>query len=163
MYAYLFSNENENQIPIKNITVVTKLNANNRNLILEFIIKKDFDFLAKTNEDVLSLIASALIFTNCKEKPEVKGLTKETILPFFAIAFNYIVDYEGKSLMFQSSIMLNQLIMASKFLSRNNSLILTTSIDSILSKHIFFCNNDFFLTNAAFQILNILIPLLIKN
>ena len=46
MYAYLFSYEDKNPKPIKNITIVTKLNANNRNLIKEFIIKKDFDFLA---------------------------------------------------------------------------------------------------------------------
>ena len=53
--------------------------------------------------------------------------------------------------------------MGSKFLSRNNSLLLTTSIDSILLKNNFFCNDNFFPTNATFQILNILIPLLIKN
>ena len=89
LYAYEFSllkpSLNIKQLSIKPILD----NELNSNFVLEFIKRKDIDYLMNVNIESLSFIISALIFTSNSQKPEIIGLTKEMIFPFFAIAFIY--------------------------------------------------------------------------
>lgn len=59
--------------------------VSNFDLINEFILKNDLDFLVKMNDESLAFIMHSFIFTRNKQKPKIEGLTKNTILPFLLL------------------------------------------------------------------------------
>lgn len=114
------------------------------------------------NIESLSFIISALIFTSNSQKPEIIGLTKEMIFPFFAIAFIYVEKCKGK-LLFESPNISSMLDDACSLLSENSSQLIETSINTILSKDELFLNRSIFPYDSSIRILDNLMSLLVNN
>lgn len=147
-FSYIKSSLNITQLSIKPI-LDSELNSN---FVLEFIKRKDVDYLMNVNIESLSFIISAMIFTSNIKKPEIIGLTKEMIFPFFAIAFIYVEKCKGK-LLFESPNISSMLIDACSLLSENSSQLIETSINTILSKDELFLNRSIFPYDSSIRIL----------
>lgn len=103
-----------------------------------------------------------MIFTSNIKKPDIIGLTKEMIFPFFAIAFIYVEKCKGK-LLFESPNISSMLDDACSLLSENSSQLIETSINTILSKDELFLNRSIFPYDSSIRILDNLMSLLVNN
>ena len=157
-FSYIKSSLNITQLSIKPILD----NELNSNFVLEFIKRKDVDYLMNVNIESLSFIISAMIFTSNIKKPEIIGLTKEMIFPFFAIAFIYVEKCKGK-LLFESPNISSILDDACSLLSENSSQLIETSINTILSKDELFFYISIFHYDSSIRILDNLMSLLVNN
>ncbi|KAK8847083.1 hypothetical protein M9Y10_019661 [Tritrichomonas musculus] len=162
LYGYEFSSMREYTNRVTKSTILPQTDPNSENLLIEFIKRNDYDYLINMNEESLSLIVNAFIFTRNKEKTEISGLTKENILPFIAISINYINKSNG-NLLFLTDEMLETILEGCNLLSNNESQLLNTSINSILTNLNYFVNASAFPIKTSFQMLEILIDLFIKN
>lgn len=163
LYAYHFCNISSlSTRKIKTITIRTLKSEKSKNLIADFISNNDLDYLANMDEDSLSLIISALIFVEQKEKPKIFGLTKETVLPFISILFNFLNSINSLPIEISSEIE-NLILPACKYLSKSDMPLLIESIDSILNHYDHLFNPDFFKCNVTFEMIEILFFQLINN
>lgn len=110
--------------------------------ISEFITSKNINLLSTMNENALSLIESVVIFIKNEEKNTIKGITKETILPFIAILMILLEKSQQK---LPLNIEYEDLIIESiKSLANNKSLASNASIDLILSYQFKFIKKDIY-------------------
>lgn len=131
--------------------------------IIEFIKRDDFmKIIQNMDENALSLIACAFTFTHNNLITKINGLTDDLVLPFFAIAFKYINVCKCQ-MFYMTNEMLNQLKLAFKNSTNNDSELQNVSIDSILSNINHFCNNKFIPNDASFYIIDILISYLLNG
>lgn len=141
---------------------ILKQSEESKEKLIEFIQKNNTKYIVDMNEEALSLIASAFIFTSLKEKVKIDSLTKKNILPFFAICFNYLNKCNGNlnftfdeySAMFLESV---------RSLANNESPLLITSIDSILSHASELSNEKLFPQSIFLMMIEDLISILFKD
>lgn len=143
-YIYKFSNKKANDIPpnlfikddfeyqLKFRVLIPKSGFSIQ--LINFIKDKDLNLLSSIDEETLAFILKALIFGEVN-KTIISGLTKETILPFYAIAIqnweksykhynNHIFDDEQNKNLFLETL---------KSMMNNQSIIIVESIKSILN------------------------------
>lgn len=159
LFAYEFSCENSFFPELTEITILSQKDHSNDDFIIYLLNHENFDCLIEMNEQVLSLAITAYIFLWNNIKPKINGMTKELILPFFAICFIYFSENENH-LLFTSPELSSKFQNALKSLSRNNSPLLIKSIDIILYKCFILFNENLFPKEMTISIFNILIPLL---
>lgn len=134
-YLYHFSQKNENFdfFPIK--LNMAPLIGNNQNLI-DFINHNNLDLLTQFDERTLSLVINALIFSENKHILKIEGLTKENIIPFYAIALNnWKKKYSPSEYslnLFPTNEIQSLFIHSFKDSLNSDSLIIKTSINSII-------------------------------
>lgn len=159
LYAYEFSSCRNSSFKIDKLTVHPLTDKATSNQLSKFISHKDVDYIINMKEEALSLISQALIFTTNNEKPQVLELTKETVLPFFAIAFNYL-DKSMNNLLFDNADITNCLQEATKKFSSSLS---KNSIEAIISNSICFTDPKIFPTETAVKILQNLFTILYND
>ncbi|KAK8870838.1 hypothetical protein M9Y10_008736 [Tritrichomonas musculus] len=159
LFAYEFAYNKESRPNIHSITI----NSFDENLITEFINKGDFDALMNYDDNSVSFILSAFIFASCKEKPEIHGLTNETLFPFLAIAFKHLNHPEGNLLINIENDDNNFLLTTFDFLSNNESPLIIASINAILNYSTWLFDPNIFPTRLAYQLLEIFIKLVKYN
>lgn len=115
------------------------------------------------NLKTLLFISSSVFFTRNGGITEIKGLTCETILPFFAITVIYHKKYNPKVRF--SNLKINGLLSDSIIsLNKNSSLpILDVSVSVILENLEYLYENDFFSSKEILNMIVILLQKLIKN
>lgn len=132
LYGYEFSNKNLFYFPNKTDLSIMNQTKDSLNKVLEFLQQESFNYIVNMNEEALSLISCAFIFTSNVDEAKVNGLTKENILPFFALGFKFKLK-RGGNLKFSSNEIESTFCEAIDGLSNNESVLLNNSIDIILS------------------------------
>lgn len=153
LYVYEFSYMKEYSEQIESISI-QPLNKESMKKIYNFIENESLDDLVKvTNSEALYFIVSALIYTSSSEKPQINGLTKSTILPFFAICFIYLPKCKG-SLTSMTVEMSEILFKGFTYFGEINSPILNISIDAIMASFEFFLGPKYFRAVYSYNLLD---------
>lgn len=163
-YEYAKSKYTESHYKIINIEALNWANLNKLNQLIK---SRNLNLFNDNNDDLVSFIASAEIYTNQIEKAEIIGLTKDTILPFFAVCFIIYADSCNRNLLFKSTELERMFL----DLIENESLysIDIESINLILSfSNLFFsqsCDNntEIFPSTVIFEMFSMLIDKLIDG
>lgn len=105
LYNYIlkFSHKNNkyDQHPI-NLIISTQNNSNDNKYFNDFINSNDYSLLNKLNEESFSIAVNALVFSEYTNS-KILGLTKETIIPFYAIVLtNWNRNSSQSSQLFQA-------------------------------------------------------------
>ncbi|KAK8843764.1 hypothetical protein M9Y10_024834 [Tritrichomonas musculus] len=130
--------------------------------LIDFIKNKDLD-LIEIDEDSLRFIISILLYINNESKLKIRGVTKETILPFLAISLKYVDKDKYDILLPKSTEFANLLLRTCKFLPKTKSPLLIESINEILSCNDYLFYLLMFPDDFSFQIFNNLINQLIDD
>lgn len=156
LYIYAFCREGENSFVLDNVTVFPPQNDN----LISFIEKNEIEKLTELDKESLSLAVCAFLFANKKTK-NVYGLTKNCFLQFFSIELRNMKNKDSIDDMIKSSDIKNILREGCILLANNESNILKSSIDSILS--IINENEVFVKSEFPLVIIDPLIEILIKD
>ncbi|KAK8848332.1 hypothetical protein M9Y10_019395 [Tritrichomonas musculus] len=133
-------------------------------VLIQFINQNNnFAIIRNINEKTLSLIACSLIYTSEKKHKNISGLTKENVLPFYAICLNYLTQKKKGDLIKSSTEMLDLLFEACKSLNSCQIPLMNESINSILSNNKLLFGSSIFPSKTAFQIFELLCSFLINE
>lgn len=162
-YIFKFSKKNENYGKNFMNLLVSKHINDDCNYLIDFINNNDYHILTKLDEESLLIAISALIYGEYYNIANINGLTKETILPFYAIALkNWKKNLWLESQLFPTKEIENLFLQTFKDMNANNSSLVIASINSILSTEV---ENGFLakVLNLSIQMMDIVAENLMKN
>lgn len=133
-----------------------------------------YDVKENMQEEAVSLIASAFIFTRKEGNVNIEGLTKENVLPFLAICFDHCnnlcqkVETRNEVLIkilnfFKANQNFTLIKQACKSLKNNSSPLLVLSIDHLIHYLPSLLVAEFFSFNVCVEMIKILMKLLFNG
>ena len=161
-YIYIFAKKdykNESS-RLLNLSLFASKNVLNSEKLANFITQFNFDLLSDFDEESLSLVVNALIYSENVKCAKIKGIEKETILPFYAILLK---NWMKNSILLNDNIMnkvseIQKLFLSTfKSMLNDDSPVIKASIDSILTCEINYEKSSFFKPPQKYEIIDSLI------
>ncbi|KAK8841005.1 hypothetical protein M9Y10_027842 [Tritrichomonas musculus] len=160
LYGYEFSSKKLNYHPFDINLSIMKQNDDSLNKVRSFLQQESLNYFVHMNEEALSLISCAFIFTSNIIETTVNELTNENFLPFLALCCKSRSKRGGKLKLISNEILSLFWESISNF-SNNENPLLIVSMNTILSSYSFISKDSSI--DVIYQIINKLSSLLFEN